>query len=312
MNHGPLSPQIAAGLAVLRDRIAAADIPSSKLDETITIATWNIRELGAMDRQEASLHFIAEIIGQFDLVSVVELRDNTSDLAKVLALLGPYWKAVFSDYLVGPGGKRERSAFVYDSRAVTFTGLASQAIALRTKDGTEYEPEITWWRPPYIASFRSGSFDFILVAAHIRWGDTDEGRIQELLALADWVDAKSKEEFIDDHDIIVVGDFHIPSVDSPLYAAITSKGLRMPAALAAIEGIELAKGKRYDQILHNPSHAKNFTNIGGVLDFYQGDPAPLYPGQMMTKAEFTFQVSNHLPLWMHVNTDSEGKRPSRS
>ena len=35
MNHGNVSPQIAKGLLALKERIAAAKIPSSKLDETL-------------------------------------------------------------------------------------------------------------------------------------------------------------------------------------------------------------------------------------------------------------------------------------
>jgi hypothetical protein len=41
-----------------------------------------------------------------------------------------------------------------------------------------------------------------------------------------------------------------------------------------------------------------------VLDFYQGDSEPLFPG--LTKAKFTYQLSDHLPLWMQMNTDIDG------
>ena len=43
MHHGDVSPQIAQGLLALKKRITAADIPSSKLDETINVAVWNAR-----------------------------------------------------------------------------------------------------------------------------------------------------------------------------------------------------------------------------------------------------------------------------
>src|SRR6267142_5224991 len=97
MNHGNISPEIAKGLKALRSRIAKAKIPSSKLDETLNIATWNIREFGKKARSEAAIHYIAEILGQFDLVSIAELRDNLGDLEKVMAILGPYWRAIYSD-----------------------------------------------------------------------------------------------------------------------------------------------------------------------------------------------------------------------
>ncbi len=46
MHHGSISKQIADGLIELRKRIDRAQIPSSKLDETLNLATWNIREFG--------------------------------------------------------------------------------------------------------------------------------------------------------------------------------------------------------------------------------------------------------------------------
>src|SRR6058998_2477771 len=133
MNHGDISPEIAKGLKVLQERIANAGIPSSKLDETLNIATWNIREFGKKARSEAAIHYIAEILGQFDLISVVELRDDLSDLARVLAILGPYWRVVYSDMIPDAGGNRERLGFVYDQRAVAFTGFAAEANPPRKK-----------------------------------------------------------------------------------------------------------------------------------------------------------------------------------
>ena len=62
MHHGPVSPEIAAGLLALKKRIDAAKIPSSKLDETVNVAIWNIREFGRVARTKAALHYIAEII----------------------------------------------------------------------------------------------------------------------------------------------------------------------------------------------------------------------------------------------------------
>lgn len=95
MHHGRMSRETARGLRELGRRIERADVPSSKLDETINLATWNIREFGKKRRRKASLHYIAEILNQFDLIAVTEVRDNLSDLAEVLGILGPYWKAVY-------------------------------------------------------------------------------------------------------------------------------------------------------------------------------------------------------------------------
>jgi hypothetical protein len=138
MHHGDVSPQIAQGLLALRKRITAADIPPSKLDETINVAVWNIREFGKVHRTEAAIHYIGEILGQFDLVAVIELRNDLTDLGRVLPILGPSWDVVYDDWIPDSGGNNERSAFLFDRRAVTFNGLAAEVDAPRGKKATEY------------------------------------------------------------------------------------------------------------------------------------------------------------------------------
>jgi len=190
MNHGNVSPEIAQGLLELKQRIASANIPPSKIDESLNIPTWNIREFGRKKRTDAAIHFIAEILGQFDLIGIVELRDDLTDLGRVLEVLGPTWRAVYSDMIPDAGGNHERIAFVFDKRAVVFNGLAAEANPPRTKTGEEYLADISWWRSPYMASFRSGNFDFVALSTHIRWGKSAKSRIGELELLAKWVDGK--------------------------------------------------------------------------------------------------------------------------
>jgi len=301
MFHGTVSLEIATGLKELQKRIKSAKIPSSKLDETLNLATWNIREFGKKHRKPAAIHYIAEIIGQFDIVSVVELRDYLTDLSKVLEILGPYWRVVYSDMIPDAGGNNERVAFVYDKRAATFTGLAAVASLPRKKDGTEYKPTFSWWRQPYMASFSAGDFDFVVVTAHIQWG-TPAGRLKELQQFATWVHLKSTQEKLEDKDIIVTGDFNIET--RTMYDALLAKGLQLPTALRKGEfGTNLAKNKRYDQILHLAHYSQSFMNQGGVLDFYSGGTNMLFPG--ISKEDFTYQLSDHLPLWVQVNTDDD-------
>ncbi len=307
MRHGKLTKDIALGLKVLRKRIAKAKIPSSKLDETINVATWNIREFGRRQRSKASIHFIAEILNQFDLIAVTEVRDNLNDLSRVLKILGPYWRAVFSDYDGDPGGNRERIAYVYDKRAVSFTGLAAEAEGPRKKVKAtgEWLPKLSWWRKPYMASFRAGSFDFVLLTAHIRWGSGATERHAPLKLLAEWVDKRRRAKYSVDKDFIVLGDFNIPKTGDKLYKALTSKGLQMPSALKGTPGRNLSKTKHYDQILHSPMADNVFSSRGGVLDFYAGSFKPLYRGVNKTKAKLTYELSDHLPLWIQLNVDVE-------
>lgn len=317
MHHGDVSPEIAAGLLALRKRIEAAKIPSSKLDETINVAVWNIREFGKKRRTVAAIHYIAEILGQFDLIALVELRDNLEDFGRVCQILGPSWDLVYSDWMTDAGGNRERTGFLYDRRAVTFNGLAAEVDAPRGKAGTEYLATQSFWRAPYMCSFRSGNFDFIAIATHARWGDSLEGREAELGMLADWIDARLKDKSVEDHDLIVMGDFNTPKLDDKLFKALTRRGLQVPDSLLTLKagdvtvgGSNLNKDARYDQILHMPTAKKRFTNFGGTLDFYVSDARikELFPDNDYTRTQFTFQLSDHFPVWVQIKTDIDGER----
>lgn len=305
MYHGNVSLEIAQGLKTLRSRIEAANIPASRLDETLNIATWNIREFGKKRRSEAAIHYIAEVLGQFDLIGVTELRDNLQDLERVLPILGPYWDAVYSDAVIDAGGNRERVCYLFDRRACTFNGMAAEASPPRVKKGAEYIAESSWWRAPYVASFKAGNFDFLALTVHVRWGDSDAARTREIQGIANWLEAKVKDKNCEDRDVIVMGDFNIPDRQSEMFKALTSTGLTIPKALQKDEfGSNLARDKRYDQIMHFARYGDAFTLAGGVLDFYKGDHKPLFPD--LDKQAFTFQMSDHLPLWLQICTDVDG------
>lgn len=317
MHHGDVSPDIAAGLLALRERITAANIPPSKLDESINVAIWNIREFGKKRRTNAAIHYIAEILGQFDLIALVELRDNLTDYGRVCEILGPTWDLIYSDWMSDPGGNRERVGFLFDRRAVTFNGLAAEIDAPRDKKGTEYLATQSFWRAPYMCSFRAGNFDFIVLATHTRWGDSLDGRAAELAMLADWIDIRFKDKWAEDTDLIVMGDFNTPTLDDTIFRALTRRGLQVPDSLVAlkvgditVKGSNLGKNARYDQILHMPTLRKRFTNFGGTLDFHVSDKhiKELFPDAGYTRTEFTYQMSDHFPIWAQIDTDIDGQR----
>ena len=320
MHHGQVSPEIAQGLLALKERIDASKIPSSKLDETVNIAVWNICEFGKKKRTTAALHYIAEILNQFDLVALVELRDNLEDMAEVMRYLGASWQIVYSDWIDDSGGNRERTAFLYDRRAVTFNGLAAEIEAPRARQGEEWLSAQSFWRAPYLCSFRSGNFDFLAIAMHARWGEGTEGRRAELQMLADWIGTRFKSKYVEDTDLIVLGDFNIPKLDDSLFKALTSSGLKIPKQLrqlkagdAVVGGANLSKDARYDQILHRPTVPENFCNNGGVLDFYVDDAhiKELFPGKNYTRDKFSFQLSDHMPVWIQISVDIDTFRLSQ-
>ena len=234
MHHGDVSPQIARGLLALKTRIAAAKIPPSKLDETINVAVWNIREFGNVRRRKppftTSRKFWANSICRSRRIAVRSYGSlscaaySGAELGRGIFRLAERW-----------WWNKERTAFLFDRRAVTFNGLAAEVDALRSKKGTEYLAAQSFWRAPYMCSFRAGNFDFIVIATHTRWGSSIEGRQAELQMLADWVDTRFKGRFVEDHDLIVMGDFNVPKIGDNLFKALTSCGLQVPDTLVNLE-----------------------------------------------------------------------------
>ena len=306
MIHKKIDKETARGLKVLRKRIEASKVPSSRLDEQILIASWNIREFGRRGRTEKAIHYMAEILSYFDLIALQELRADLRDLARVMNILGSYWKVVFSDVTEGRRGNEERIAYLYDKRAVDFTGLAAEAVAppvvQRINGKRQVLPSEQFWRTPYIASFRAGTFEFVLISVHVQWG-TLASREEELGQIADWVEKRRQSKFVEDKDIILMGDFNIPKKGDRFYQAITRHKLVAPGVLLGNPGSNLTRDAVYDQIFYYPQHTGSvFTNQGGVVDFYAGNHQALFAG--MSKEDFTYQLSDHLPLWLVVNTDT--------
>ena len=98
------APSTPAGRRIRERRQAlaaalGAEIPRRTLQETLLLATWNIREFDSPsygDRLPEALLFIAEILSRFDLIAVQEVREDLAalDAVRELAARGtPCWKS---------------------------------------------------------------------------------------------------------------------------------------------------------------------------------------------------------------------------
>src|SRR5262249_38095250 len=67
---------------------------------------------------------VAEIVSRFDLVAIQEVHQNLHDLKRLMRILGDWWSYIVTDVKPGRSGNQERTAFVFDTRKVTFDGLA--------------------------------------------------------------------------------------------------------------------------------------------------------------------------------------------
>ncbi len=285
----------------LREIIDKSKIPPKKVDDNLLVATFNIRQFGDKRRAGFAINALAEICNNFDVVAIQELRSNLGDLRRMLRVLGPYWKVVFNDPAGDPRnkGNDERFCYLYDSRTVRFTGMAAELLIsddFLTPTGLPKTDMSVPWRTPFMASFRAGHFDFMLLTVHIQWNTKGgiKARAKEIEMITGWIDKRQQEAKLYDPDVFVLGDFNIPGLKSATFKALAKFGLTIPTVLRAIH-TDLGQAKHYDQIAYYKENTDCEIGAAGTINFYDAFFKGLSEKQ---QDKMTYQLSDHLPLWM--------------
>lgn len=99
-----------------------------KRNDSIVLASFNIRKLGDVDKRKRSMEFLADFCRRCDLVAIQEVQDNLDGLNHLKDLLGKDYGMVSSDItggVVGKKGMTERLAFLFRWKVVQRTEVAS-------------------------------------------------------------------------------------------------------------------------------------------------------------------------------------------
>lgn len=97
--------------------------------KSVRICTWNLREFGGNKyggRDYESLYYIAEIISQFDIVALQEIREDLEEFSQLKRILGPDWDYLASDVTEGKSGNGERMVFLFNQRKAFFRHIAGE------------------------------------------------------------------------------------------------------------------------------------------------------------------------------------------
>ena len=310
------------GLLRLRKLMDDPQIPLRDLEGTLLLATWNIREFDDASfgqRLPESYHYIAEIISRFDLVAVQEVRPNVAALDRLVGLLGPYWKYLVSDVTKGQRGNRERIAFLYDSRKLRLGGIAGEIVLPPVKGRAVDQVS----RTPYVVGFKAGWTKLLLGAVHILWGSGDADnpdRIAEIDNVARELAKEATSPLAWTRTVVLLGDFNIFDPDDAAMRALTRHGFVVPQPLID-ERTNLGRNRSYDQIaFHDDDNRLEFTGHAGSVAFFDAvftdeQSAVFAPG--LRKADGTvpadpdsyykrwrtYQMSDHLPMWIQLKID---------
>ena len=300
------------------------EIPQKTATDTLLLATWNIREFSG-NRLLESMYYIAEIVSRFDLIAIQEVSSNMKGLEKLMYLLGYKWDYIITDSTDGGAGGWERQAFVYDKSKITFKRMAGEIVLPVDKliDG-----KLQFARTPYTVSFQAGWFKFVLTTVHIYYGSTAAAdmkkREKEIDTLTSILSKRAKKE---DVSYILIGDFNIPDVKDDTMKALEKNGFSVPSAIKNHPS-DLGGTKHYDQIAFNLKLEDKMTLFSeneqkaGAFNFaetvFTKDDMEYHKKHFLAKiagkndAEIekyylsswrTFQMSDHLPLWVEMKID---------
>ena len=320
----------AQGLLRLKDALAA-EVPKKTIADNLLIATWNIREFDSNaygERMQEAIYYIAEIIDHFDLVAVQEVNENLYGLNRVMKVLGDAWKVIYSDTTEGNSGNDERLAFLYDTRKLTFTGLAGEIVIPPQKMEEEgqtnwYEPATQLARTPFLIGLRTSWFKFMISTVHIIYGrgvNDDPRRVKEIGLLSDFLAARASSRHAHSQNLILLGDFNIFKPSNDTFNEIT-RNFYIPPGIQNLP-TNVKQDRFYDQIAFL-GEVPTAEIQGGVFNYYNHvyrledelEYADRMPATYQNKTEAadktryfktywrTHQMSDHLPMWVELKID---------
>lgn len=312
-------------LLLLRENLSR-QIPPKTANESLLLATWNIREFGIGQRIMESYHYIAEIISRFDLMAIQEVSEDLRALEKVIKLLGGNWDFIVTDSTAGAAGGGERMAFLYDRSKLFFKNMAGE-IVLPEKG--KIDGKLQFARTPFCVAFQAGWFKFNLATVHIYYG-ADSGekfqrRVDEIDFISSFLSKRSKQE---DLTYILLGDFNIVDPNNITMKALEKNKFFVPDEIKK-KPSDIGGTKHYDQIAFKVKQgedmrifSKNEQKAGtfNYFDYvFTKDELAIYRSEFDEKNTKnktdkqietyylskwrTFQMSDHLPLWVELKID---------
>ena len=171
--------------------------PPEEPGPVVRVAAFNVQVFGqAKAGKPEVMELLARVAREFDVVLVQEVRDASEEVAdafleEINALPGPPY-AMWEGRRLGRTISKEQYVAYYAPARVELLDA-----------GIFPDPADRFEREPLVATFRAGSFDFTVVAIHVK---PDSARV-ELAALAD-VAAALLADSPAEQDVILLGDFN--------------------------------------------------------------------------------------------------------
>jgi endonuclease/exonuclease/phosphatase family metal-dependent hydrolase len=203
------------------------------------------------------------------------------------------------------------------------------------EDGEKLYTGKQFRRTPFVTSFQSGWFKFDICTVHLYYGAESgaklQERIEEIGAVAKYFGKRADKDLNRNKALILLGDFNIVHPKHKTMKALVDNGFKVPKTLA--EPTNFVQTKFYDQIAFKTKPTvldyieRSTGNLAdrnaGVLNIHRNLYTPsqwkIYKAQMRKspsgknksnadlqkyyKQWLTYQLSDHKPLWVRINTN---------
>ncbi|MDY7396974.1 hypothetical protein UMM65_17140 [Aureibaculum sp. 2210JD6-5] len=310
-------------------------IPSKNLDNSLLLASWNIKEFGQLkERIPDSYFYIAEVINRFDLVAIQEVKSSLDDLFIIMKLLGSNWSYTITDITEGTDGNKERFAYIFDKRKVKPSGLSGEIVLWDKLTKNSAVKQLK--RSPAITGFMAGWKSFSLLNVHLQPGDSDKGkkiRKEEVRLLMEAIKEKLKKKHFWNENLIMLGDTNLYKTDDDIVDIINSTDFREADNL--IDKVtNVSETEVYDRIFLNvdktyfhlvrDNDGKENGNVYKPFEIiytegkrksyneymkkHKDDPTTLTSDAALKKYYHQYwkrnQISDHNPIWIEIEIDS--------
>lgn len=263
---------------------------------TILIASFNIQVFGKSKMSKANIpHMIAEVVHQFDVVAIQEIRDASQQtipqLMQYINVNGYQYDYLISQPL-GRTSSKEQYCYIYNTKTVVGSPDATYIID---------DQRDLLHREPYVARFVTRlpvgyqPFTFTLVNIHT---DPDEVA-QEIPVMHTVLRSIRNFEYVHarEDDVILLGDLN---VDPRKFGELG----RLPGIYWTVDTgyTNTRKDKILDNILFDRVLTNEYTNRSGVLEL---------ESMFGISRDQALEISDHLPIWAEFTIFEQPSGPQQ-
>ena len=246
---------------------------------TIRIASFNIQSFGpAKAGKPTVMNYLAQIIREFDIVAVQEIRSKDQSLlprfVQQINANGRRYAFTISNR-IGENGYYEQYAFIYDQETIGLDAAHSYVVD-DPDDLMRREPLVGWFRAKHPSP--ENAFTFSLVNVHL-----DSRHPENEVRYLDNLFRAIRNDGRGEDDVIIAGDFNVG--DDNLAHLQNRAGV---SCLIRDQPTNTRFSNQYDNLLVSLAATSEFTGQSGVYDFLK---------KFNMTIDEAVSISDHLPVW---------------